>query len=78
MKIAGLSRRQFLKGGALVIGFSFSGLPLAWAKGAETRARVLDLDQVDAFLAVRQDGSVIVYSGKVDLGTGHRIRAMRP
>ena len=32
--------------------------------------------QVDAFLALKRDGSVIVYSGKVDLGTGHRI-AMR-
>jgi len=77
MKVTGLSRRKFLKGGALVIGYSFTGLPLAWAKGeAKPQARILNLDEVDAFLAVRPDGSVIVYSGKVDLGTGHRI-AMR-
>ena len=77
MRIAGISRREFLKGGALVIGFSFSGLPPVLAQGAtKPQARVLDLDQVDAFLAVQKDGSVIVYSGKVDLGTGHRI-AMR-
>ena len=38
--------------------------------------RVLALTEVDAFLAIRKDGSAVVYSGKVDLGTGHRI-AMR-
>ena len=80
MKISGVSlaRREFLKGGALVIGFSLTGLPLALAQTA-TNAQTphtLNLDEVDAFLAVRKDGSVIVYSGKVDLGTGHRI-AMR-
>ncbi len=74
------TRRAVLKGGALVVGFSFAGLPLASAQGvAQAGAapgRTLDQRQVDAFLAVRRNGSVIVYSGKVDLGTGHRI-AMR-
>ena len=36
----------------------------------------MPLDQVDSFLAIRSDGTVVVHSGKVDLGTGHRI-AMR-
>ncbi|MBL8482897.1 MAG: xanthine dehydrogenase family protein molybdopterin-binding subunit [Rhodocyclaceae bacterium] len=80
MKVSTLARRDFLKGGALLVGFSFSGaLPaLALAADAAQRPpqRVLDLDEVDAFIAVRADGTVIIYSGKVDLGTGHRI-AMR-
>ena len=74
MKITGLSRREFLKGGALIIGFSLSGVSLALnQETAKAPVRTLNLDEVDAFLAVRKDGSVIVYSGKVDLGTGHRI-----
>jgi CO/xanthine dehydrogenase Mo-binding subunit len=70
-----LARRDLLKAGALVVGFSFSGLPGALAQPVAVR-RTLALTEVDAFLALRQDGSAIVYSGKVDLGTGHRI-AMR-
>ena len=75
-----LSRREFLKGGALVVGFSFTGMPFAFAQTANnattTSPHTLNPNEIDAFLAVRKDGSVIVYSGKVDLGTGHRI-AMR-
>lgn len=71
------SRREFLQGAALVVGFSFTGLPLAQAQAVkDVSTHSLDLSEVDAFLAVRKDGSVVVYSGKVDLGTGHRI-AMR-
>ena len=67
-----LSRRDFLQGAALVVGFSFAGLSAAQAvDGASTHT--LDLSELDAFLAVRKDGSVVIYSGKVDLGTGHRI-----
>ena len=67
-----VSRREFLQGSALVVGFSFARISVAQTPGART----LDLTEVDAFLAVRKDGSVVIYSGKVDLGTGHRI-AMR-
>ena len=70
-----LSRRELLKAGAVVVAFSFAGLPLAQT-GAPGAGRTLALGEVDAFLAIRKDGSVVVYSGKVDLGTGHRI-AMR-
>ena len=72
------TRRDVLKAGAVVVGFSFAGLPQrAQAQFATTAApRTLALTEVDAFLAIRKDGSAIVYSGKVDLGTGHRI-AMR-
>jgi len=77
MDTTALSRREFLSTAALIVGFSFAGAPGARAQavsGASTHT--LDLSEVDAFLAVRRDGTVVVYSGKVDLGTGHRI-AMR-
>ena len=70
------SRRSVLKAAAVVVGFSFTGLPRAQTAAAAGAARNLALTEVDAFLAIRPDGSAIVYSGKVDLGTGHRI-AMR-
>lgn len=70
-----LSRRELLKASAVVVGFSFAGLPQAQT-ALPGAGRTLALGEVDAFLAIRRDGSVVVYSGKVDLGTGHRI-AMR-
>jgi CO/xanthine dehydrogenase Mo-binding subunit len=74
-----LTRRQLLlQGSACIVGFSWLGhVPPAYAQAAPQPARgALPLDQLDSFLALQQDGSVVVYSGKVDLGTGHRI-AMR-
>ena len=74
---AALARRDLLKTCALVVGFSFGGLPVALAQATAPAARrTLALTEVDAFLALRPDGSAVIYSGKVDLGTGHRI-AMR-
>src|SRR6185436_17843600 len=35
-----------------------------------------DVNEVDGFVAVHADDSVTIFSGKVDIGTGHRI-AMR-
>jgi len=70
-----LTRRQLLEAGALVVGFSLAPR-LARGQSAATAPRALPLDAVDSFLAVRVDGTVVVHSGKVDLGTGHRI-AMR-
>ncbi len=71
-----LARRDLLRAGALVVGFSLAGLPAARAQTTGPARRSLALTEVDSFLALRQDGTVIIYSGKVDLGTGHRI-AMR-
>ena len=70
-----LTRRTILKGGALMVGFVFAGLPTrALAEG--TAARSLNLDEVDSFLSVNGDGTVTLFTGKVDLGQGLRI-AMR-
>ena len=74
--LAQSTRRDLLKAGALVVGFSFSGLRPAWGQAAAGPRPTLALGEVDSFLALRQDGSAVIYSGKVDLGTGHRI-AMR-
>src|SRR6202166_963479 len=68
------SRRTLLKGGALVVSFALSGRQTsAFAQGVTSAPRRLDAKQVDAFLAVNGDGTVTLYSGKVDLGQGLRI-----
>ena len=71
-----LSRRDVLKGGALVVSFSILG-PLSKAFGQATahidpygNPDYLDPRQLDSWVAVRDDGTVIVSTGKVDLGTG--------
>ena len=64
--MAYISRRSFMQGTAgLFVAFS---MPRAAAASATTVAA----DSVDAYLAVAPDGSVMVFSGKVDLGTGAR------
>jgi CO/xanthine dehydrogenase Mo-binding subunit len=68
------SRRAVLKGSALTVGFVLTGLRTsAFAQGATGVSRVLDTNEVDAFLAVNGDGTVTVFCGKVDLGQGLRI-----
>jgi nicotinate dehydrogenase subunit B len=64
-----ISRREALLGsGALVVSFSLTGA-LEQAV-AQNGAKPLALTEVDSFLAIDQSGKVIVYSGKVELGTG--------
>src|SRR5438067_1404388 len=76
--ISVLSRRDLLRtGGALVVSFMCgAALPqrsLAQASGAGTDlGKPLDLKEVDSFLAVHADGSVTIYTSKVDVGTGLR------
>src|SRR6266849_1155518 len=74
-----LSRRDLLKtGGALVVGFAFDAALPRWT-WAQTPAaggnagKPLDPSEIDSFLAIHPDGTVTVYSGKVDVGTGLRI-----
>ncbi len=65
------SRRDVLKGGALIVGFSWLGVPMeAFAQAAPAPRKPLALNAVDAFLSIDAKGLVTVYSGKVDLGTG--------
>jgi CO/xanthine dehydrogenase Mo-binding subunit len=68
------TRREFLVGGgALIVGFSLAA-PLAGGgpRAAGAQGKPVALDEVDAFLTVGRDGSVTVFTGKVDLGTGTR------
>ena len=72
------SRRAFLAGsGALVVAFRMDP---AWGQtipGADRfLGKPLAPDQVDSYLTVHADGSVTIFSGRIDIGTGHRI-AMR-
>lgn len=70
VKSSRFSRRAVLKGGVLTVGFALTGLPLS---ASAQPGRVLDNKEVDAFLVVNGDGTVTLYSGKVDLGQGLRI-----
>jgi len=67
------TRRHFLKGtGILIVSFSLPSLSkTAFVQsGTPTNSKTVALDDVDAFLAIDPSGSVTLYSGKVDLGTG--------
>ena len=67
-KPAGFSRRDLLKaGGAIVVSFAF-GVRESKAQGPGGAPA-----EVDSFLALHADGSVTVYTGKVDMGTGLRV-----
>src|SRR5579864_4896172 len=67
------SRREFLKGtGILIVSFSVPSLvkTASAQSGTPGKTKTVALDDVDAFLAIDPRGSVTLYSGKVDLGTG--------
>jgi CO/xanthine dehydrogenase Mo-binding subunit len=69
-----ISRRHILKSAALTVGFALAGPKAVLAAAAEAvPGRVLDPKVVDAFLGINADGSVTLFSGKVDLGQGLRI-----
>jgi nicotinate dehydrogenase subunit B len=71
-----IDRRRFLKGsGALIVSFA---LPLSHGRAAIANVtKPVDLNTVESFLAIGPDGEVIVYSGKVDLGTGVKTALMQ-
>src|SRR5689334_19986233 len=76
MNVAGITRRDLLKSGALVVGFALLD-PLSKAFGQATahidpysNPDYLDPTQLDSWVAVANDGMVIVSTGKVDLGQG--------
>jgi len=74
------SRRHFLKqGAALAIGFSFSGMAVSKMLGEiqgeaavpAAKAKSTDATRVDAYLVLEGDGTLTLYTGKVNLGTGN-------
>ena len=74
-----MNRRDWLKtAGGLVVGFTFGGVPAFGGQAAPASpfgndGRSLDPKEVDSFLSIHPDGSVTVYTSKVDVGTGMRI-----
>ena len=79
---APVTRRDFLKtGGVLIVGATLAGRALPASAQTIPNAdrflgKPLDPKQVDSFLAIHADGTLTVFTGKVDIGTGGRI-AMR-
>ena len=76
-----ISRRSFLAaGGVLIVGLGLEGAERVLAQTIPNADRFLGKplapDAVDSYLAVHADGSVTLFTGKVDIGTGGRI-AMR-
>ncbi len=71
-----LPRREFLQaGGAFVVGFSLPPPTFAQQQpGADAAlGKTLDTNAVDGFISVNANGTVTIFSGKVDLGQGLRI-----
>jgi len=73
MSTSTISRRDILRAGsALIVSFAIR-LPARAADAAKFVGKPVDGAEVDSFLAIHRDGSVTVFTGKVDLGTGLRI-----
>ena len=72
MTTAELSRRQFLKGtGALIVSFNlFPSTSDLFAQSTAAPGGEPDPTQLDSWIAVASDGTVTVFTSKVELGTG--------
>src|SRR5262245_47952034 len=72
-----LNRRQFFQGtGALIVGFSATGMSAVETFAGEPQGKVIpdypayDLTAVDSFIEVHSDGKVLVNVGKINNGQG--------
>jgi CO/xanthine dehydrogenase Mo-binding subunit len=79
MKVHRMTRRTFLKTGGVVVVAMSVGSVRPGRIAAQTTAtadrflgKTVATDAVDGFLAIHSDGTVTLFSGKVDLGTGAR------
>jgi len=72
METKSISRRDILKStGVLVVGFSFfGGAAKVLAQGSGLSVDGMDPTVLDSWLAISKDGTVTVFTGKVELGTG--------
>src|SRR2546428_11213948 len=73
--MAAMKRRDFLRtSSVIVVSFAFgAAFPESGDAQAPTPGKPLDPREVDSFLAIHPDGSVTIYTSKVDVGTGLRI-----
>src|SRR5712671_7996861 len=68
---AGLSRRDFLKAGGLVVAFSlYSNNLLSQAAPTRLPGSLNANRMLDAWLRIDPDGSVTIFTGKIELGQG--------
>ena len=68
-----LSRRNLLKGGALIVGFNIAGpltSPMVGPLAAPAAAATPDPELLDSWIAVHADNTATVFMGKVELGQG--------
>ncbi|HWZ54528.1 MAG TPA: molybdopterin cofactor-binding domain-containing protein [Verrucomicrobiae bacterium] len=67
-----ISRRDLLKStGVMIVGFSFFGTATkVLAQGTGLSVDGMDPTVLDSWLAISKDGTVTVFTGKVELGTG--------
>ena len=72
MKTMELNRRQFLKTtGALVVSFNlFPPSSDLFGQSSPAASGEPDPTQLDSWIAVSQDGTVTIFTSKVELGTG--------
>jgi nicotinate dehydrogenase subunit B len=70
MTVPAIDRRSIFKGvGALVVSFAIPGT-LTAAEGGNAVKPPLAPDQLDSWLAIKSDGDVVAYFGKMDMGQG--------
>ncbi|MGA7795752.1 MAG: molybdopterin cofactor-binding domain-containing protein [Candidatus Acidiferrales bacterium] len=72
METKSISRRDLLKStGVLIVGFSFFGTASrVLAQGEGLSIDGMDPTVLDSWMAISKDGTVTVFTGKVELGTG--------
>jgi nicotinate dehydrogenase subunit B len=72
METKSISRRDLLKStGVLIVGFSFFGTAVkVLAQGDGLSVDGMDPTVLDSWMAISKDGTVTVFTGKVELGTG--------
>jgi nicotinate dehydrogenase subunit B len=70
-----MKRRDFIRtGGAIIVSFAFdAALPGMSSAQTSDLGKPVDPREVDSFLAIHPDGSVTIYTSKVDVGTGLKI-----
>src|SRR5499433_2259488 len=70
-----MKRRDFIRTSSIiVVNFAFGeAIPQGASAQAGSAAKPVDPREVDSFLAVHADGSVTIYTSKVDVGTGLRL-----
>jgi CO/xanthine dehydrogenase Mo-binding subunit len=71
MKATEITRRQFVKStGTLIVSFNLFPTASLLAQSMVVPRTDADPTQLDSWLTIAPDGTVTVFSGKVDLGTG--------